>query len=153
MATWGERLTAYLEAKWPESEGWSWNKRAKKLGITAQSLSNWRGSSPESPPGELVSSMIEVFSEFDANYLFRDDWPAELTEKKPAPEIDQERAARKKNTTAYKEARSVSESEGPAREPHEILAGYFHFGERRIAAVMCFRATGEPAKFGGYEEA
>lgn len=67
-AEWGDRLTAFLEAKLPEEDGWSWNKRSREIGVTAASLSNWRNSQPDFPPGELVAKLIDAFSEFDANY-------------------------------------------------------------------------------------
>lgn len=37
----------------------------------------------------------------------------------------------------------------PATEAMEIIAGYCHFGSRRIEASMCFRPDGPPGELGG----
>jgi hypothetical protein len=80
---WGEKLRQFLEARMPNT---SWSKRAHRLGISTQNMSNWINKKTDAVPPELVSKLLDAYPQFDVNYLFREGWPAELEMEKPTPE-------------------------------------------------------------------
>lgn len=48
---------------------------------------------------------------------------------------------------------SVAPAGGPAGDTYEMFVGYFDFSDRRIAASMLFRTSGDPPRFGGWTPA
>lgn len=80
MAEWWEKLGDYLEEKWPDKNQ---GERAKAIGVSAQSLSQWLRGDVKALPPHMISSVIDAVPEFDANYFFREGWPPELPTKKP----------------------------------------------------------------------
>src|SRR5690606_36827150 len=75
MAEWWELLEEYLDQKMPNT---TQQEKAAALKVKPQSLSQWFNGEVQKLPSSLISKLIDMEPSFDANYFFRDDWPAEI---------------------------------------------------------------------------
>lgn len=127
-----------------DQKGVSVEDMAEHFDVTVQSVYRWLRDEPR-----VNLDRLEQLSK----YLGKPTWwwfaPKEMIENHPATQNGQR--ARVENLKGQAGGgSSIDPGEMPTSEAAKMLAGYFHFGERKIRTSIVFSAEGPPGDFGGY---